>query len=66
MSLDLIDKFKELKKIGIIKDFKVMNGQLDFESDIPLSKILKEIDKYLYKNYGLNFNILEIEEQFCS
>lgn len=34
-----------------------MNGQLDFESEIPLPKILKEIDKYLFKKYGLNFNI---------
>ena len=51
MSLDLIDKFTELRKIGLIKDFKVMNGQLNFESDNPLS------NKYLFKKYGLNFNI---------
>ena len=35
MSLDLISKFKELEQIGIIKNFKVVNGEFRFELGVP-------------------------------
>ena len=59
-NLNLIKEFEEIKKVGIIKDFKIVqlpNGQIDYEiiflKQIPPEKVLMELDNYLAEKYGL-------------
>ncbi len=50
----LVEKFEEMKKVGIIKDFSVVNkpnGKIDYDieffTNLPPEKALKKLDCYL-------------------
>jgi hypothetical protein len=57
---DIKGKFKEIKRIGIIKDFKEIikpNGEKDYNIEffdyLPPEKALIKLDFYLFEKYGL-------------
>jgi hypothetical protein len=53
--LKLESEFKELEKIGIIKNLQIdyINEQFIFEFCVPKENIMECIERYLYETYGL-------------
>ena len=55
--LKLENEFKELEKVGIIKNLQIdyINEQFAFEFAIEQSEVIETLNRYLYKQYGLVF-----------
>ncbi len=56
----LVEKLEEIKKVGIIKDFKAVNkpnGKIDYDikffKDLPPKKALNKLDYYLAEKIGV-------------
>ncbi len=56
----LVEKFEEIKKVGIIKDFSVVNKpkgkigyDIEFLDDLPPKEALNKLDYYLAEKIGV-------------
>lgn len=56
-TLKLESEFKELEKVGIIKNLRIdyINEQFVFEFALSKENVMKTLEKYLYEQYGLVF-----------